>query len=163
MTTKRLKAAASQLDKIGRETGEELEVLDNAIEDVELLHEDHMEEIRKDEEFINDLKTLFEEIRAIRQIESHMMAELKEYGDGNLSKKEFKEMFVKDEEKLVDIVEDVRTELEEIVMLLSEEKRLTSKDMNIEGQADNLADALIEEENRLEKAHGNLEDILLSE
>lgn len=163
MTTKRLKAAASQLDKIGRETGEELEILDNAIEDVELLHEDHMEEIRKDEEFINDLKTLFEEIRAIRQIESHMMAELKEYGDGNLSKKEFKEMFVKDEEKLVDIVEDVRTELEEIVMLLSEEKRLTSKDMNIEGQADNLADALIEEENRLEKAHGNLEDILLSE
>lgn len=160
MPTERMRQAANALDKIDEETGLEMQELRGAIEEVEQIHEDHMEELEADKHFINDLKTLFKEIRAIRQITHHMEQEVQHYGNGDMSKQEFKQAFIRDEEKLEEIVGEVRTELEEIVRILSEEERLTNKDLDVEDATENLVRALNDEEAKLEEAHGRVRDIV---
>lgn len=163
MPTDRIRAAAQDLDKINKETGLEMQELKSAIEEVEEIHQEHMQEMKLDEEFISDLKTLFKEIKAIRQIEHHMQQEVKHYGEGDMSKQEFKQAFIKDEHKLENVVHEVQTELEEMVRILSNEERLTNKDLDIEDATENLVRELNNEEQKLENAHGELKQLISSE
>lgn len=163
MPTDRIKNAAKGLKKIDKETGLEMKELESAIGEVEDIHNEHKKEIKLDEEFINDLKKLFKEIKAIRQIEHHMQKEVKHYGKGDMSKKDFKKAFVKDEGKFEDIVQEVRTELEEMVRILSNEERLTNKDLDIEDATENLVRELNNEEQKLEHSHEKLKELISEE
>lgn len=163
MPTDRMRAAANDLEKIDKETGLELRDLKESIEEVESIHQEHMKEMKLDGQFIDDLKKLFKEIKAIRQIDHHMQQEVQEYGNGNMSKQEFKQAFVKDEKKLEDIVQQIRTELEETVRILSNEERLTNRDLDIEDAAENLVRELNQEEEKLENAQGEVKKLVAEE
>lgn len=163
MPTERIREAGKDLDLIEEETGLELEELKGAIEEVHEIHQEHMKEMKLDEQFINDLKTLFKEIRAIRQITHHMKQEIQHYGQGDMTKQEFKQAFIRDEERLDEIVEEVRTELEEVVRILSSEERLTNRDLDIEDATENLVRELNNEEQKLEQAHGEVRELVSSE
>ena len=161
MPSKRVRQAAKDLDKINQETDIELRELNEAINEVETLHEEHVEEMELDKIFIEDLKKLFKEIKAVRQIEHHMRQEVEEYGRGNMSQKEFKQRFVNDEEKFVQVVKEIRTELEEMIRVLSQEERLTNKDLDIEGATENLVRELSHEEGKLEETHEHIEELVI--
>jgi hypothetical protein len=161
MPTERMKAAVNDLNKIQNETEVEMNELHEAIDDVETIHQEHMKEMKLDEEFINDLKTLYKEIRAVRKIEQHMKEEVKHYENGDMSEKDFKKMFVKDENKFEKVVQDVRGELEDMVTVLSNEERLTNKDLEIEDATQDLVRKLNGEEEKLEEAHSELKEVVL--
>lgn len=163
MPTDRIRMAAKQLDTITSQTDIELQALDSAIEEVELLHEEHIEEMKLDEEFLQDLRSLFEEIKVVRNIDQHMKQVVFAYGNGEMSRREFKEAFIEDEERFVEIVDEIRTELEEMIRIVSEEERLTNKDLNIEGETEDMIRELTREEEKLEKTHKNLEDLISEE
>lgn len=163
MPTDRIREAAQDLDKIDQETGLEMQELKGAIEEVEEIHQEHMQEVKLDQEFINDLKTLFKEIKAIRQIEHHMQQEVQHYGNGDMSKQEFKQAFIQDEGKLENVVQQVRTELEEMVRVLSNEERLTNKDLDIEDATEDLVRELNNEEGKLEQAHSQIKELISTE
>ncbi len=135
--------------------------LHEAIDEVETIHQEHMKEMKLDEEFIQDLKTLYKEIRAVRKIEQHMKEEVKHYENGDMSEKDFKKMFVKDEKKFEEVVQEVREELEEMVRILSNEERLTNKDLEIEDATQDLVRELNGEEEKLEEAHSELKEVVL--
>lgn len=163
MPTERMKKAFKDLDTIHEETGTELEELREAIEDVESIHEDHVQEMEEDKEFLEDLKSLFKEIRAVRKIEEHMAEEVEHYGEGDLSKKEFKQKFVKDEEKLEEVINQIRTEFEEIVRVLNEEERMTRRDEQIEQATNRLVNQLTNEEGKMENAHREVKSLVSGE
>jgi len=160
MPTDRMRSAAKGLQTIEDETGVELGELEEAIEEVQEIHNEHMQEMKLDQEFINDLKRLFKEIKAIRQIDHHMLQEIQHYENGDMSKEEFREAYIQDEQRLEEIVGEVRTELEETVRILSNEERLTNKDLNIEDATQNLVRELNNEEQKLEQAHNRVNEIL---
>lgn len=157
----RLEEAAMRLEEIDKSTHTELEELQEAIETVESLHEEHKEELEADEEFIHDLRDLYAEIRDIRQIEEHMYNEIEQYGNGELTKQRFKKLYIRDEEELIEIIHEVRQDLEEMINILSQEERLTHKDIDIEGATEELVDALTHEEEELEEAHKQIEKRIL--
>jgi len=161
MTSRRLESAASQLEQINESTSVELEELKETIDSVERLHEEHIREMEDDREFIEDLKALYREIEQVRKIEKHMYNAMEAYDSGELTKAKFKQLYVRDEESLVDVIGEIRTELEESIRLISEEERLTNKDEDKEAAIEELVDALTHEEAKLEEAHGNIEEILL--
>ena len=163
MPTDRIRSAAKGLQTMEEETGIELEELHDAIEEVQQIHNEHMQEMELDQQFINDLKTLFKEIKAIRQIDHHMLQEVKHYENGDMSKQEFKQAFIHDEQKLEEVVGEVRTELEETVRILSNEERLTNKDLNIEDATQNLVRELNNEEQKLEEAHSRVNELVTGE
>jgi|GEM_PF-1776369 len=160
MPTDRMRSAAKGLQTIEDETGVELGELEEAIEEVQEIHNEHMQEMKLDQEFINDLKRLFKEIKAIRQIDHHMLQEIQHYENGDMSKEEFREAYIQDEQRLEEIVGEVRTELEETVRILSNEERLTNKDLNIEDATQNLVRELNNEEQKLEQAHNRVNELI---
>lgn len=160
MASQRLRSAAKDLEHIDESTGEELEDLHEAIEEIHDLHDEHKKELKMDEKFITDLKKLFKELKMVRKIERHMQNELESYGDGELSKKEFKQYYMKDEEKFVQVVREIKHELSEMVNILSQEERLTDHDLDIEGATENLLRELNQEEKELEKTHKHLKSTL---
>lgn len=149
-----------QLEEIEENTHTELEELQEAIERVQELNEEHREEIEADEEFLEELKDLYIEIRDIRKIEEHMYNRIQQYGNGEITKQKFKQEYIHDEESLVEIIEEVREDLEDMVTIISEEERLTQKDLDREGAVEELVDALTHEEKQLEKAHEQIEERL---
>lgn len=157
----RLKEAARGLQEIDEQTHTELEELQEAIETVETLHEEHREELEADEKFIQDLKDLYVEIRDVRQIEEHMYNKVQQYGNGKLTKQQFKKDYIRDEDKLLEIVEEIREDLEDMITLLSEEERLTHKDLDIEGATQELVEALTEEEKQFEDAQKQIRKRLI--
>ena len=163
MPTDRMRSAAKGLQTIEDETGVELGELEEAIEEVQEIHNEHMQEMKLDQEFINDLKRLFKEIKAIRQIDHHMLQEIQHYENGDMSKEEFREAYIQDEQRLEEIVGEVRTELEETVRILSNEERLTNKDLNIEDATQNLVRELNDEEQKLEQAHERVNELITGE
>lgn len=163
MASGRVEQAARQLETINNETELELQGLNNAIDEVEGLHEEHVKELELDEEFLNDLRTLFNDIRLVRQIDHHMQQVVAAYGNGEMSKHEFREAFIEDEERFTEVVEEIRTELEEMIRILSEEERLTNRDLDIEGATENLVRQLTNEEEQLEQSHRNLEQLISGE
>lgn len=163
MPTDRIREAAQDLEKIDQETGLEMQELRGAIEEVEEIHREHMQEMKLDKQFINDLKTLFKEIKAIRQLEHHMQQEVQHYGHGDMTKQEFKKAFIQDEGKLENVVQEVRTELEEMVRVLSNEERLTNQDLDIEDATEDLVRELNSEEEKLEQAHSQVKELISAE
>ncbi|MFB6174921.1 MAG: hypothetical protein ABEJ87_03005 [Candidatus Nanohalobium sp.] len=157
----RLEAAAKRLEQIDDETDTELQELQEAIKTIEELHEEHVEELEDDEEFIEELKDLYVEIRDIRKIEEHLYNEIEQYGNGNIAKQRFKKLYVRDEDQLVEIISEVREDLEDMITILSEEERFTNKDLDIEGATEELVDALTEEEKQLEESHKQIEKRIL--
>lgn len=160
MSSNRIKAAAEDIEAIDAETSEEMEELRDAIDEVEDLHEEHLEEMRRDEEFIEEMKDLYEEIETIKQIEHHMYQLLEAYDNGEIAAQEFKKRFIHDKERFVEAVGEVTTDLEEIIMLISEEERLTNKDLDREGGIEELIRALNHQEGELEDTHEHMEQVL---
>lgn len=161
MVSDRVEAVARQLEHIDDETSTELEELQEAIERVEGLHEEHMEEMEADEEFIHDLKNLYREVRMIRKIEEHLYNGLEAYGDNEITAERFKQLYVEDEEELVEVVNEIQTELEDMTTLIAEEERLTNKDFDKEGAIEELIRALNEEQAELSEAHNAIEETLM--
>lgn len=161
MASDRVEAVASQLEHIDEETSTELEELREAIERVENLHEEHLEEMEADEEFIHDLKALHEDIVMIRKIEEHLQNSLEAYGENQITAEKFKQLYVRDEERLKEVMGEIATELEDMTNLIAEEERVTNKDFDKEGVIENLLHALNQEQEDLAEAHGNIEETLM--
>ncbi|PSH01068.1 MAG: hypothetical protein BRC30_00220 [Nanohaloarchaea archaeon SW_7_46_7] len=160
MNSKRLHQAVNDLEKIDEETELELEELGDAIHEVEDLHEEHLEEMEKDREFIQDMKDLYQEVRMIQKIDRHMYKIMEAYEGGEINRQAFKKKYVKDEERFMEIIHEIRTELEEMIRMISEEERLTNKDLDKEGAIEELIRTLNGEQSRLQNTHEHMEELV---
>lgn len=163
MTSKRLEGALRDIEEIEKETDVELEELGDAIHEVEDLHEEHIEEMQRDEEFIQDLKDLYQEIRMIQKIDQHMYKIMEAYEGGEINRKAFKRRYVKDEQRFMEVLQEITTELEEMIRMVSEEERLTNKDFNIEGGIEELIRALNKEQSNLRGTYDHMEEMITGE
>lgn len=162
MASDRLEAAVRDLEEIENETDVELEELRNTIHEVEKLHEEHIEEAHRDEEFIHDLKELHQEIRMIKKIDQHMYKILQAYEGGKINQEAFKKKYIRDEERFLQVIDEIRTELEEMIRLLSEEERLTNRDLDLEGAVDDLLRQLNTEQEKMDQTHQHMTELLKS-
>lgn len=160
MASDRLEAAVRDLEEIEKETDVELEELRNTIHEVEKLHEEHVEEAHRDEEFIQDLKELHKEIRMIKKIDQHMYKIMEAYEGGKINIEVFKKKYLKDEERFLEVVDEIRTELEEMIRLLSEEERLTNRDLDLEGALDDLLRELNSEHEKMDQTHEHMGELI---
>lgn len=161
MTSQRIHEAVRDLEEIKEGTDVELEELGEAIHEVERLHKEHMQEMEKDKEFIKDMKDLYQEIRMINKIDQHMYKILEAYEGGKINLEAFKKKYMKDEKKFVEVIHEIRTELEEMIRLLSEEERLTDRDLDLEGATDELIRALNDQHEDLEHHHDHMHELLV--
>lgn len=163
MRSERLEQAVRDLEEIEDGTDVELEELGDAIHEIEDLHEEHKEEIHRDEEFIQDLKDLYQEVRMIQKIDQHMYKIVEAYGGGEINRQAFNKKYLKDQDRFAEVVHEIRTELEEMIRLVSEEERLTNKDLNIEGGIEELIRALNQEQSNLKETHKHMEEMIKGE
>ena len=163
MGSKRLEQSVRDLEEIKEQTDVELEELGDAIHEVEELHEEHLEELERDKEFIEDMKDLYQEIRMIQKIDQHMYKIMEAYEGGEINRKAFKKRYVKDEERFMEVLQEITTELEEMIMMVSEEERLTNKDFNIEGGIEDLIRALNKEQSNLRGTYDHMEEMITGE
>lgn len=96
----------------------------------------------------------------IQKIDQHMYKIIEAYGGGEINRQAFRKRYVRDEERFAEVIHEIRTELEEMIRLVSEEERLTNKDLDIEGAVEELIRALNQEQSNLQDTHEHMEELI---
>lgn len=151
MSKDRLEHAEEALAKMEKQTEQEEREVHKALEEAKKLHKDHKEEVEKDKEFLKDIKNLLKEVDLLRKIDKSLLHDIEEVKRGQLTKHEFLHHLEQKEEKFMEIRTEIDKELEDIVVELAEEKRLTKSDRQLEEAEQRLARAIAKEQRQIEE------------
>ena len=151
MSTDRLEHAEEALAKMERQAEKEEREVHKALEEAKKLHKDHKEEVEKDKEFLKDIQNLLNEVDLLRQIDESLLNDIEEVKKGQLTKHKFLNHLEQKEEKFMEIRQKIDKELEDIVVELAKEKRLTETDRRLEEAEQRLARAIAKEQRQIEE------------
>jgi membrane-associated HD superfamily phosphohydrolase len=153
MSRERLDRAEEALMEMEKHTEKEERELSESLQEARQLHQEHMRELKEDEEFLNDIQNLVQELDVLRRIDEHLIGEIEKYESGNEPKNVFREHLQQDESRFVNVREQIHKDLEDMVVELGQERRLTQTDEEVEESEQRLAHLLNQEQQRIENTH----------
>jgi hypothetical protein len=153
MSNERLDSAEQALVEMEKHTEKEEHELSESLQEAKQLHQEHIQELKEDEEFLKDIQNLVEELDVLRRIDKHLIGEIEKYEGGNESENLFRDHLQQDESRFINIREQIHKDLEDMVVELGQEKRLTQTDGKVEKKEKRLAHLLNQEQERIENTH----------
>ena len=153
MSRERLDRAEQTLVEMEKHTEKEERELSESLQEAQQLHQEHLQELKEDEEFLTDIRNLVEELEVLRRIDEHLIDEIEKYENGKEPRNVFRKHLQQDESRFVNVREKIHRDLEDMVVELGQERRLTQTDEKVEEKEQRLAHLLNQEQQRIENTH----------